>query len=744
VQLSLDGSVAYAFGGWQDNRGLVQPSSDPVQVITANPAVTSYTATVTPNYRIQVRFTNTSSVVTNCSTAPGDPSLTGDASGLVYLGSTCLSGNADIWMPPGQLILNAFPYPGFVFAGWAVNGNAPSAFLTQIDVKGPLALTPWFIQSKRVQFITDPPGLKVLINRATVSTSASPILDKPNNLPADASPYCDPDYLRLPPTAPRTFPPLCYGEFDFLPNSTQVIGGLSPQYDQTGKYWVFSKWSNGMADNAIYNVGPAGPRTVLVAQYKPGVSVSLMTSPPGLRLSVNGRENWPSYNFMFAAGTEQKISAIQTQTDRRGRRWVFKRWSNGGAAEQVLRIPEDSNGIALTAVFDVLPQATLETNPPGMALQVDGQTCVSPCVLDRDPGTEISVSVPERIGLGDDTRLDFAGWSDGAGTSRKVAFNVDSQRLVVSYEYSYRLALSSDPPNGVKFKVEPRTADLFYPAETAVSVTADAAPGFKFRRWGGDLSGTYNQGTLQMSSARGAIALMDKVPFIPPAGVRNAAGETPDPAVAPGSLIAIYGENLAPEFQVGRTNPLAQTIGGVTVKVADRYLPLLFVSPKQVNAFVPSDLPEGEYELTVSRGGEPDVKGKFTVAKYGPGLFGQETENGTVAVAFHEDGSAIASDNPVRANETITFYATGLGPTERRWIDGFDVPTSPEFKLTDPIEVRAEDYVLPTIWAGLAPNMTGTFLIKVKIPEGLPPGALLNVKAVIGEKSSNLVKVPIQ
>jgi uncharacterized protein (TIGR03437 family) len=64
--------------------------------------------------------------------------------------------------------------------------------------------------------------------------------------------------------------------------------------------------------------------------------------------------------------------------------------------------------------------------------------------------------------------------------------------------------------------------------------------------------------------------------------------------------------------------------------------------------------------------------------------------------------------------------------------------------LTDPIEVRAEDYVLPTIWAGLAPNMTGTFLIKVKIPEGLPPGALLNVKAVIGEKSSNLVKVPIQ
>src|SRR5579863_6160278 len=59
VQTATDGSVVYTFNGWEDNNGLVQPTSVPIQVITANPAITTFTAQVTIAYRITLSyFTN--------------------------------------------------------------------------------------------------------------------------------------------------------------------------------------------------------------------------------------------------------------------------------------------------------------------------------------------------------------------------------------------------------------------------------------------------------------------------------------------------------------------------------------------------------------------------------------------------------------------------------------------------------------------------------------------------------------
>ncbi len=72
-------------------------------------------------------------------------------------------------------------------------------------------------------------------------------------------------------------------------------------------------------------------------------------------------------------------------------------------------------------------------------------------------------------------------------------------------------------------------------------------------------------------------AMLDKVPYVAPAGVRNAAADLPDPGVAPG-LIAIYGAKLARTYEAGTSNPLAQSLGGTVVLVEDRLLPLIYVS----------------------------------------------------------------------------------------------------------------------------------------------------------------------
>src|SRR5206468_2335732 len=207
-----------------------------------------------------------------------------------------------------------------------------------------------------------------------------------------------------------------------------------------------------------------------------------------------------------------------------------------------------------------------------------------------------------------------------------------------------------------------------------------------------------------------------------------AAGETPDHSIAPGSIIAIYGENLAGSLEVGRVNPLAQTLADVYVTVNEQLLPLLFVSPRQINAQVPSGLGDGDYSLKVHWNGQPDVSGNFTVKRNAPGLYTRPNDQGLqLALATHEDGSAITTDSPARRNEQITLYGTGFGPYDHTVIDGFLVPDTDTYRVADPVAVLAGDLTLKAIFAKAAPGMIGTTVVQVPISPGIPGGGTLDL-----------------
>ena len=171
---------------------------------------------------------------------------------------------------------------------------------------------------------------------------------------------------------------------------------------------------------------------------------------------------------------------------------------------------------------------------------------------------------------------------------------------------------------------------MFFPQNTQVTVTVAPNPGFKFLDWSGGLSGSYPVGVVTISGPESVVAQMGTVPFIAPAGVLNAVGMTPSASVASGSIISIFGQGLAPTVQVGPVNPLEQPLNGVSVTANNFILPLLFVSPQQVNAQVPSELAAGNYTLIVHNTGQPDVSATFTVARNAPGLFNQAGELATV------------------------------------------------------------------------------------------------------------------
>jgi uncharacterized protein (TIGR03437 family) len=101
----------------------------------------------------------------------------------------------------------------------------------------------------------------------------------------------------------------------------------------------------------------------------------------------------------------------------------------------------------------------------------------------------------------------------------------------------------------------------------------------------------------------------------PPNSVIGVSAANGTRVVAPGSIAAIYGANLAPGTATAGSpaNP-AVSLGGISLHVrdslgADRLAQLFFVSPTQVNFLVPDSTADGLAALNIDDGHLPFVEG---------------------------------------------------------------------------------------------------------------------------------------
>jgi len=738
VQTANDGSVQYLFTGWVDNASLLTPTLDPIQTVTANPAITTITAKLTVSYRVQLNFfAAPDGMLPTCGGAPGAIPTGVFRPGLVYLGSLCYWASANVFVPANSpLKLNAFPYPGYVFIGWTLNSGPLNPYLNSLNINSPMTIAPQFSPAKRVHFLTNPLGLSVMVDHSPAPTRTTTDVNGP-------CPFTEQE-----PIFPQTgFPSLCFGDFDFAPGSTHVISGVSPQIDNYGTYWVFESWSNGTGRNALYTVDSsiATPDT-LTGTFMPGAHVGFLTQPSGLKLTIDGTQNWPpGYDFIWGLGETHSVTAAPTQTDAKGRKYTFQSWSNAGAPTQTVKVDQSavSNGLLMVASYSELSRVVVTSAPTGLTVQVDGASCQTPCNIDRASGTQVHVTAQTQVGMGPAARLDFGSWSDGGASDHTFTVSGDYAVLTASYTNSYQLSASSQPANGISFQFSPASSDMFYANGTQVTVTATPNNGFKFSRWTGDLNGSYPSGMVTMSSPRNVIAMTTAVPYIAPVGVTNAAGNTPGSTVGPGSLISITGQSLAPQTDVGPVNPLAQTIDGVTVTVNDYILPLLYVSPQQINAQVPFELSDGDYTLVVHSPGQSDVSATFTVARNSPGLFGQSMNSQTYAIALHADGSVITPDSPAQGGETISLLGTGFGPYSAPVVDGF-FPPAPPPGLTDSVSISLGNQNPTPTWSGAAPGYTGVAMTTFQVPPSMAGSGTVQLTVSVNSASSNTVILPVQ
>jgi uncharacterized protein (TIGR03437 family) len=214
---------------------------------------------------------------------------------------------------------------------------------------------------------------------------------------------------------------------------------------------------------------------------------------------------------------------------------------------------------------------------------------------------------------------------------------------------------------------------------------------------------------------------------ISPRGVVSAAGLGLSPS--PGGLVSVYGINLSGDSitSAGRF-PLPLTLGDASVLINGTQVPMLSVSPWQITAQLPQELPAqgSNFQASFADGviTPPEVAGIVTAA---PALFVSQLQRGGVTVyqaaAFHA-GTAIPvdDDHPAHAGEALEMYGTGLGATDPAVPAGQPSPGNPVARAKVQPLVRIGGVEARVLFSGLTPGLAGVGQVNIVVPGGLKPG----------------------
>jgi uncharacterized protein (TIGR03437 family) len=223
--------------------------------------------------------------------------------------------------------------------------------------------------------------------------------------------------------------------------------------------------------------------------------------------------------------------------------------------------------------------------------------------------------------------------------------------------------------------------------------------------------------------------------FVPPVitSLVNAANGTAP--VAPGGLITAWGTNMSPVSLVASQVPLPTALGQSCLSVNGTPVPLLFVSPTQVNAQLPNNV-LGPSTVSIHTPGGVSNSFHFTVLSAAPAVFMSGSAGpvtGLATVVRAANNQLVTPTNPIRQGDTLVIYLTGMGLTSPSVAAGVPAPLSPLASASDVPKVSLGGTSLDILYAGLAPDEIGVYQINVVVPSGVTQG--LNEPLVISQGS---------
>lgn len=250
-------------------------------------------------------------------------------------------------------------------------------------------------------------------------------------------------------------------------------------------------------------------------------------------------------------------------------------------------------------------------------------------------------------------------------------------------------------------------------------------------------------------------------------GVVNNATFVPGESVAPGDIIALFGEQFlyseSPVF--ASATPLPTTLGGSSgtqVLVNGQPAPLYFASYNQIDFQMPYEAQAGQAVVQVVRGGQTGNSVSVEVAKNQPrilpfgygnyGIIQNATQGGFAVSTAAGTALGLPTVHPAKAGtDFLTIYAIGLGATSPAVQTGaaasgtilshVSLPTTVTFSATNPF---APSVTVTPSFAGLAPSFVALYQINVQVPANSPKGDSVPLYLTSGSAVSNTVYIAVQ
>ena len=205
-------------------------------------------------------------------------------------------------------------------------------------------------------------------------------------------------------------------------------------------------------------------------------------------------------------------------------------------------------------------------------------------------------------------------------------------------------------------------------------------------------------------------------------------------SIAPGMIVAVYGNGLAAEIAKAGAIPLPMQLSDAQVLLGGTAMPLYYASPSQINVLIPESA-SGLVQLGV-RNGSGSHTVNVLVEAAAPSIF-TEDQSGTGAVAALHAGNStlVTPQNPVHAGDYVELFLTGLGATTA--LNGLDYANQ-----QPTVTIASQD--CRVTYAGRAPGFLGLDQINCVVPSGLSGDDSAPLSVTSGARTSNIVTIAVR
>jgi uncharacterized protein (TIGR03437 family) len=213
-------------------------------------------------------------------------------------------------------------------------------------------------------------------------------------------------------------------------------------------------------------------------------------------------------------------------------------------------------------------------------------------------------------------------------------------------------------------------------------------------------------------------------------------------ALAPGTIVEVYGSGLASGTANPSILPLPNIFNGTIVVVGGGQVPLYFLSDGQLDVEIPADLPATQqHAIVVSANGALTIPDLIDIVPVQLGVAAYT--DGHVIAQHGADFSYVTASSPAKPGEVLVIYLSGMGATNPAVKSGDPAPgTEPLARVTVAPTLTVDGQNADIGFAGLSPGFVGLYQVNFTVPPTARNGDL-DVVIMQNGVPANITKLPV-